>query len=175
MKPSIQQLEELNPIRLNDWNIRFIKFPEGVDPGDLTADDFNIRARGTGLPEMNISPIEINIRGLKVKVPGDGSVGGDLTVTVTESVDQKVINFLQRWREAAFNLETGERHNPKELKGQVILELLSPDLQTIRLFRLYGVWLTSYTLGELAGEPDAGIIEPSITLSYDYYEEQATG
>ena len=175
MKPSIQQLQELNPIRLNDWNIRIVKFPDGVDTGGLTPDDFNIRARSTGLPETNITPLEINVRGLKVKVPGDGTPNGEFSVTVVESVDQKVINFITNWRLAAFNPETGERKPPKELRGELMIELLDPSLKPIRRFRLFGVWPQTITYGELAGDPDAGAMEPSITFSFDYYKEEAVG
>jgi len=175
MKPTIQDLQELNPIRMNDWNIIFTKFPDGVDAGPLAPADFNLRARSTGLPETTISPMEVNIRGLRVRIPGDGTPNGEFNVTLVESVDQKVIDFLRNWRVAAFNPETGERKAPKELRGEMLITLLAPDLKPIRRFRLFSVWPSNVTLGELQGDPDAGPMEVTITFSFDWYKEEPVG
>jgi len=149
-------------------------------------DQVNLRAVSFEIPKRSGNSLEINIRGAKVKQPGDYDYSGQVTLTLAETENDILAhNLIREWREVIIETNTNSQHKKKEIEAIVHVSRLNRQnylatgdgsaggsaLNTS--WTLYGVFLEDYELGDLTDTGD--IIQPTITLSYDFFEELGAG
>jgi len=162
----------------NLWVIEFTKLPP-VLAGQFGRfqEELNVRAVSAEVPKRTGNSLEITIRGHKVKQPGDYDYSGTITLTLIDSDDSAPIHdFIRAWREYIIGTNTGFQYQKKMIEGIVTITRLNRQNQGGILpgtsWELKGVYLEDYELGELTETGD--IIQPTITLSYDYFAESDT-
>jgi len=162
----------------NLWTVEFDQVPAVLQANfGVFMSEINLRAISAEIPKRTGNSLEITIRGHKVKQPGDYDYSGQITLTLVESDDQgPVHDFIRAWREYIIGTNTGYQYKKKDIEGIVRLTRLnrqnSADSSWGTDWLLKGVFLEDYELGELTETGD--IVQPSITLSYDYFEEVDT-
>lgn len=149
------------------WNATFV-FPSGLtDVGDPS--DFNARCLSTEMPSMQGQSIDIQIRGHHIKQHGIYDSQHTLNLTFVETVDNKISNLFTKWRRICWKLITGAQMTSPEVKGQLILARLGPDLSEIWSTTIYGVFLEAYDPGGQLDGAQSAALNPSLTISYDYF------
>jgi hypothetical protein len=174
-RPSITDVRGLGDFMVSNlWVVEVIA-PTGV--AGLGFDKLNLRAVSFEIPKKSGNSLEINIRGAKVKQPGDYDYSGQVTLTLAETEkDQLAHNLIRGWREAIIETNTNAQMRKSDIECVVIIKRLNRQNQLAQgatSWKLWGVYLEDYELGELT---DAGdVIQPTITLSYDFFEELGYG
>lgn len=158
----------------NLWSVGFVRSPDALNNQGQFFDELNFRAVSAEVPKRTGNSLEITIRGHKVKQPGDYDYSGQITLTLVESdFDSPVHAFIRAWREAIIGTNTGYQAPKSEIETEVVLQRLNrqnqDNLNGATTWTLVGVYLEDYELGEMTETGD--IIQPSITLSYDYFYE----
>lgn len=171
-RPDINSLRQMGDMVTNiNWDLQIIKFPSGI-PNVLTSQDFNIRCESTDVPRSTGQSVEVNIRGLKKKQPGLYVPQGTLSMTMIESVDNKITRFIRNWREGCFNMKTGSQLEINQVQATVRLVRLNRQNREIYEYVIYGVYLEDSDPGGQLGNASADLIRPTLTLSYDYFDER---
>ena len=158
----------------NLWSVAFVRSPFALSNQGTFIDQLNFRAVSAEVPKRTGNSLEITIRGHKVKQPGDYDYSGQITLTLVESdANSPVHPFIRAWREAIIGTNTGYQAPKGEIETEVILTRLNRQngIQTAgaTTWTLVGAFLEDYELGEMTETGD--IIQPTITLSYDYFYE----
>ena len=174
-RPSLQNLRSLgNFTQVFRWVVEFEKLPAPLS--SYKGDGINFRAESTGLPKCNPNSVEIVIRGGKLKRPGMADYENTISLTLVETVDNYVSNFIREWRELCWETEngsTGITQNFEDIEGTLITTRLNNKDEPIWQYKLFGCFLET---GEPGGEPDASTAEPYkpiLTLSFDYFNDKA--
>lgn len=162
----------------NLWTVEFTKVPAAmVAQYNTVMKELNVRAVSAEVPKRTGNSLEITVRGHKVKQPGDYDYSGQITLTLVESdADAQVHDFIRSWREYIIGTNTGYQYQKDLIEGEVTLRRLNRQngviSKTGTSWILKGVFLEDYELGELTETGD--IVQPSVTLSYDYFFEEDT-
>lgn len=172
-RPTIENLRQVGDYQsLFRWNLIFSAKPSGV-PGLADTDALNFRCESTDLPKLSDSKMEINIRGHKVYQPGIHNYSGSITLNFAETVDSTIKKFIKAWRDAKWAVRTGQAAAPvSALKGVITLHQLNNQDVAVWEYKLHGVMIEDYELGQLDGQ-SSDIQRPSMTVSYDYFEDSA--
>lgn len=179
LRPTIQDVRSIgNPASTYRWGMAFIKLPVLGYLALALSNELNLRCTSTDVPKATGSSIPINIRGYKAKIPGDWNYTGSITLTFVESSGSPfgmtlspVSTFLQTWRNACWDADTGVQNKKSDADGIVLLTRLNSQDEPIWLYTLKGVFLEDYdpTGGMMGGESE--ILRPTATLSYDTFED----
>lgn len=168
-KPTIDALRGVGDFATTyQWNMRFAQVPAiGAYPD---SNDLNLRVQSVAIPIATNAPIEIALRGHKVRQPGILGYGPNLEFTSVETVDNLIANFLREWREACYQTRTGAQGAKADVSADV--EIIRLDRQDVEIwgYKLFGCFLEAYNFGTLQSEAST-VLQPSFTLSYDYFED----
>jgi hypothetical protein len=167
-RPTVNQIRGLGDFaHSNLWDIEIV----GIDfVTDLDRGDINFRAQNVELPKRTGASLEINIRGQKIKQPGDYDYSGTTTITLIETDDLKISGAISKWREAIIETGTNNMTAKSDIEVQVIMRRLNRQGKSTGTWVLHGCYLEDYELGDMS---DAGdLVYPTMTISYDYFEEQ---
>ena len=170
IKPSITDVIGLGDFMVSNlWSIS-ITGP-GVQYMTLSADALNLRAISFEIPKRSGNTLEVNIRGNKVKQPGDYEYGGEVTLVLAEDEATAAAHTtIKAWRDAIIELETNVQRKKEDVQVTVTVARLNRDGTYANLsWNLYQCFLVSYELGELNEE--GAIIQPTLVLSYDWFED----
>jgi len=159
----------------NLWAVEFVKIPEVMGAYSTFFQELNLRAISAEVPKRTGTSLEITIRGHKVKQPGDYDYSGQITLTLVESDHQSPVHdFIRSWREYIIGTNTGYQYPKSEIEAEIRLVRLNRQNSMSEskgtTWVLKGVFLEDYELGEMTETGD--IIQPSITLSYDFFWEE---
>lgn len=172
-RPSIDQIRSIgNVTQLFRWNLQIAAFPSAIT-APPTTEALNLRCESVELPKLTNQPVEVNIRGHKVKQPGIGQYAGTLQMTFIETVDNVVHNFLRQWREACWQTKTGISRPKTELEAIILIHRLNQQDEPIWEYKLIGAFLEDYDAGGTLDGTSTESLRPVFTLSYDYFEDQA--
>ena len=151
----------------NLWDIEIVAGFMGGAP-------INIRAVSFELPKRTGASLEVNIRGHKIKQPGDYEYSNETTLTLSEDEGTHLSHaMIKTWRDAIIELETNNQMTKELVTAEILVRRLNRDGSPSGLsWRLHQCYLESYELGELNEE--GAIIQPTITLSYDWFEDFLT-
>ena len=175
-RPSITDVRGLGDFMVSNLWVVEVTAPSAT--GDIGFSKLNMHAVSFEIPKRSGNSLEINIRGAKVKQPGDYDYSGQVTLTLAETEkDTNAHNLIAGWREAIIETNTNRQKRKEEVECIVLIKRLNRQnmlTSTVTTqWKLWGVYLEDYELGELT---DAGdVIQPTLTLSYDFFEELGAG
>ena len=167
-RPTIEDIRGLGDFMVSNlWEV------EITNPAAVGADfaGINFRAVSFEVPKRSGNSLEVNIRGQKIKQPGDYEYSGQVTLTLAETEqDAGIHNLIRVWREAIIETNTNSQLRKSDIESLATITRL--DRRGIPLpgeakWVLVGVYLEDYELGDLNEAGD--VIQPTITLSYDYF------
>ncbi len=170
-RPDIEQIRQTGDFpTMYQWNFIMSKFPQvGTYPDK---EELNKRCLTAELPKKTGQTIEVQVRGHKVRQPGIYNPVGTLTITFVETVDMMVANYFREWREACWETRTGVQQSRENCEAVIALQQLNRQDEAIWQYVLTGCFLEDYdpTGGQWDGASPE-VLRPSITLSYDYFED----
>jgi len=174
-RPTLLQVRTLGDIMVSNlWDVA-ISAPTIIkDHSSAFTGDVNFRAISAEIPKRTGTSLDITIRGHKIKQPGDYDYSGTITLTLLESdTNSPVHNFIRNWREQIIGTNTGYQGKKADIEAIVTLTRLNRQNGISNVpgttWTLYGVYLEDYELGDLNETGD--IIQPALTLSYDYFTD----
>lgn len=172
MRPTIDQIRGLGDFAtLVNWDLQFVSLPSGISAG---SQDLNLRCESTDVPKSTGQSTQIQIRGLPpVKQPGLYIPSGTIALVFNETVDNTVSKLITQWREMCYEMKTGKQKKKSEVEAQIRLVRMDRQDKEIYEYMLYGAFLEDYDTGGQLGAASADVVKPSLTLSYDYFEEKA--
>ena len=169
-RPTIEDIRGLGDFMVSNlWEVIIDNpFAVNADFGGL-----NFRAVSFEIPKRSGNSLEVNIRGQKIKQPGDYDYSGQVTLTLAETEDDAAVHALIReWREAIIATETNYQLKKSDIETTATIFRLNRQNEPMTNaggWELIGVYLEDYELGDLNEE--GAVINPTITLSYDYFRE----
>jgi len=175
MRPTIDDIRNISDFAtMYQWNLIFTTFPAGltVKPD---SDALNIRCISSDIPKLTNQPIEINIRGHKVKQAGIHNYSGTITLTFVETVDNNISTFLHDWRELMWLTKEGSQATKKNCEAGITIQRLDRNNTPIWQYDLVGCQLEDYdpTGGALSGDGN-DVLKPTMTIGFDYFEDYPT-
>ena len=169
---TIDQLREIGDLAsVYRWNLSIAKFPSGSTSWP-SSDDLDVRCETTTIPKLTGTSIETNIRGHKIKSPGIYNYDNVLTLTFIETVDNKIQEFINTWKELCWETKTGKAKPKKDIEAIIHLKRLDNEDNEIYLYELIGSFYEDSDGGTLDGST-SDVIKPSLTISYDYFKESS--
>lgn len=167
LKPDINQLRSLgHHATTYDWGIQFISLPSLIT-GFNTA-DLNTRCKSTQVPSRKIQPIEIMLRGHRVFQHGIVDYGNQLPLTLYETKDNKVSDFLEAYMDLQWT-PIGGIQTPKSLnQSSFLLTLLDSEQKARKYYTIIGAWLEDYSTVDLQSE-NSEIIQYNCNFRFDYF------
>lgn len=168
LKPTIDQLRGLGHHQTTyDWGIQFISIPSLVT--GFTTSDLNTRCTSSTLPAMTIDEIPLQLRGHKAFQHGIASYGNKLTLTLFETMDSKVQDFLAAYMNMQWMPITGVQ-TPKSLNQcAFLLTLLDSEHNPTRYFTVIGAWLQGYQPSGNLQSGSSEVLSWSCDFTFDYF------
>ena len=172
MRPTFNQIRELGDFATTvNWYLQFTEIPEGFNKADF--DELNVRCISTAVPKREGQMSEVQIRGLApVHQPGLYLPETSWTCQVVETVDNKVTNLFTKLVEINYEQGTGKAKPKKDCQCKIRIVRLNRQDEEIYEYELIGAYLTSYETGADLQNSEAGIIQPSLTFTFDDFTEK---
>lgn len=168
-KPTIENLRNIGDfLQSIRWDL---EFPTGIPGNGTSSENLNIRCSSSTIPHANNEKLSVNIRGHQVHTPGTTTYDGSITITTSETTDMAIHKAILEWKKLVWESKTGKTKNKVDLSCQVNLYRLDHQDNRVWKYSLYGCFIVEDDKGELSS--DNAVVSPTITLSYDYYEETA--
>lgn len=167
LKPTIDNLRDLgHHATTYDWGIQFISLPSLIT--GFTTADLNTRCFSTQIPRRQINTIPIELRGHRIFQHGTIDYGNTLNISLYETVDNKVSDFLDAYMSIQWTPISGVQV-PKSLnQSSFLLTLLDSEQNARKYYTIVGAWLQSYNEIELQSG-DSGIISFQTIWQFDYF------
>lgn len=156
---------------LYQWDFIFAKPPNLGSYPDTRA--LNFRCVSAELPVMQGQSIDIFVRGHHIRQHGIYDYTHNMTFMFVETLDNVISNFLRTWREACWEVETGNQGLKQDVEATVILHRLDNQKAPIWKYEVFGCFIESYDPGGQLDAQNSDAVRPSITISYDYFKDEA--
>lgn len=169
LKSTIEEIRSLGHHQTTyDWGIQFISLPQMLKTG-FTSADLNTRCTTSSIPSKSIEEIPINLRGHKVFQHGIISYGNTLSLTLYETVDSKVQDFLNACMNMQWTPITGTQV-PKSLNQcSFLLTLLDSEHNPTFNYTIIGAWLKSYEAAGGLQSASSEVLSWNTTWQFDYW------
>lgn len=124
-------------------------------------------------PSFSQQPIEVRMGNTVVKTAGTPTFNNG-TLRLHDWVGIETYNVLYAWQAKSFNIKTGRVGLAKDYKKTAFLIEYTTDFANIvRVWKLYGVWITDLTRdGSWNNADNASEMRISCSLAYDWAEPQ---
>lgn len=167
LRPDINTFRDLgHHATTYDWGIQFLSIPGAIT--GFTSADLNTRCTSTQVPGRTIDAIQLMLRGHRIFQHGIVNYGNTLPLTLYETVDSKVSNFLEAYMDLQWT-PVGGVQVPKSLnQSQFLLTLLDSENKARKHYTILGAWLQGYQPVELQSEGSTVIVYQS-TWQFDYF------
>ena len=167
LRPDIATVRDLGHHQsLYDWGIQFYNLPSIIT--GFTSADLNTRCQSSTIPTTSIQEIEINLRGHKVYQHGIVNYGNTLDLTLYETEDSKVQDFLRAYMNMQWTPITGSQV-PKSLNQCCfILTLLNSENQPTFSYNIIGAWLKGYEASGSLGS-NSEVLSRNCHFQFDYW------
>lgn len=168
LKPTISELRALGHHQTTyDWGIQFLSLPSLIT--NFSNSDLNTRCQSATLPSMTIEEISIDLRGHKAFQQGIGNYGNTLEITLYETIDSKVQEFLNAYMNMQWMTVTGVQ-TPKTLnQSSFLLTLLNSEHNATRYYTIIGAWLKGYSPSGNLQSSASDILTWNTTWQFDYF------
>lgn len=88
-------------------------------------------------------------------------------LTLKDFCDMGVANAVIKWRRQVYNPETGSIGLARDYKKNADLTLMSPNQNSVRIWKLYGVWPIRVSYGDGLTMGTSGVVLIKVSLRYD--------
>lgn len=168
LKPTIEQLRGLGHHQTTyDWGIQFLTIPSIIS--GFSNSDLNTRCTSSSLPSMTIDEIPIQMRGHQAFQHGIAKYGNTLDITLYETMDSKVQDFLAAYMNMQWAPITGIQ-TPKSLNQcSFLLTLLDSEQNPTRYFTIIGAWLKGYDPSGGLQSGSSDILSFNCHFQFDYF------
>ena len=157
---------------LYQWDVNVLQFPALGKYGYPSSDAVNFRCVSAELPMMSNQGIEIQVRGHHIRQHGIWDYTHSLSLQFVETLDNSISLMLASWREACWETDTGNQGTKQEVEATFMMARLDNQKTPIWQYILYGCLLDSYDPGGMLDAANSDAVRPSMTLSYDFFEDQ---
>lgn len=171
IRPTINQVRGLTDFATSyQWYVTIQRAQGAAFP---TANEVNLRCISSEVPILNDQPLETSIRGHKVWQPGIHNYTQSITLTLAESIDMKINQWIHDWREACWQSRTGVHKTKDEVEATITLVRLNRQDKPIWNYHLIGCFLSEYTQDTLGTEN--ALFRPTMKIHYDFFVDKAGG
>lgn len=117
------------------------------------------------MPTKTVNNMDINIRGLRAKVPGMVDSSHSVQLQFLDDTELTVTKVFNELSDKIFNQSTGDQFPKRAIKSDIDIIRMTADWEEVTvIYHLYDAWLESMEPGTLDNQ--SGIITYSITLCY---------
>lgn len=165
-RTSLQNVQSFKDV-LQTWNWD-VFFP--TIPGAADTRPFSYKMISTTIPGGGIDQVGLEAHGVKLNFAGRRTWTGTWEVTVVESRDFSTRGLLVGWKEFArsWKNNSGSYKEDYAVTGELVLyDDLPKEVGNIWL---KGMW--PMTVGDATLDNTSGIVQYSVTFSYDYTEDK---
>lgn len=168
LRPSLEEFRQLGQhMTTYNWGIQFLGLPSALT--GFSSADLNTRARSTTLPSRSIEPIELRLRGHKAFQPGMVNYGNTLSITLYETIDTKVQDFLNAYTDLLWTPVIGTSVPKLSNQCSFLLTLLDSEDKAVKYYTIIGAWLQDFKpSGDLQSDSST-VLEYNAIFQYDYY------
>ena len=140
--------------------------------GDSELASFMIK--GAQIPGDTIGLITVNYRGRQVKLAGNRTFE-DMTFTIINDENFKIRTAMEKWMNG-INSHVGNTGSsvPTDYMTDMIIQQLNQNDEVIKTYYLRGAFPVSITPIDLSFDTVDAIEEFSVTLAYQYWDNDAT-
>ena len=118
------------------------------------------------LPSVENNPQTIEYGNTYIKVKGK-TRWNDITITCY-AFENITMNEMWNYLNTAHQIiGDGKDKYADQYKGDIQLQLLSPQEEVVTTFKLVGAFIASTNFGQM-GWPNEEIVQPELTIAYDY-------
>jgi len=168
IRPSIEQIRQLGDVALTfRWHISMPSTPLVMKDIFERGQSLNLRATSTSKPKITDQKVTVDVRGSQVHQPAKHEYSKSIQLKCYETVDSKMADLIRQWIHWSTNY--GKTYPKLDLECKILLTELDNSDKARYHYMLVGVFLEDYDFGE--GSSDNGVVQPSLTLSYDYFLE----
>ena len=152
------------------WNFDLIfdKLPTGMS-GDTRA--LTIRCQSTSLPGVTHNQVEVALQGITLRYRGRKTYGGTFDVVFAENVDWSTYEIFRNWNKLMLSWQNNTGSSSAVYKVPVTIVTYNDAGEVVKEISVRGVWPQSVQDISLEGSDD-GYVQPNITFSYDYVDEE---
>ena len=151
------------------WDVSFSRTPGGL----AVPNNFNFQCLSTDIPKTDAGQtVDVWIRGNRVRQPGIYKSTDTIEMAFAETVDNAISELIRSWRELCWETNTNVQGNRSDVEADILLTRLNRQNEEIWSYKLIGCFLEDYDPagGQLDGE-NTEILRPTLTVSYDYFED----
>ena len=124
------------------------------------------------VPSFQQAPIEIRIGNTSVKTAGTPTFA-DTTISLHDFVGIETYNVLYAWQAQSFSIKTGRVGLASDYKKTAYMLEYSTDFsKVLRVWKLYGVWVTQLRKDGFDTSSSANEVKIQCSLSYDWAEPE---
>lgn len=165
-KTSIQDLRSLgDPLQTYNWDLILPRMP-----GTADTKPFTFKVMTTSIPGMMLESVPVALHGFELRYAGRQNFSHQLPVTLIENRDASTRDMLVKWNRTARDWisNTGTYKDVYSVTAQLVLYDDLP--QIVRTINIYGCWPETIDDAAVDGQA-SGIVQISMTLSYDFHED----
>jgi len=168
LKPTIEDIRSLGHHQTTyDWGIQFINIPQMLS--GFTSADLNTRCTTADIPSRSMDEIPIQLRGHKVFQHGIVSYKNKLNMTLYETMDSKVQDFLAAYMNMQWTPITGTQV-PKSLNQcSFLLTLLDSEHNPTYYYTIIGAWLQDFSPAGGLQSTSSDVLTWNCTWTFDYF------
>ena len=155
--------------RANQFRVT-ITPPPGIAIGlDVRRTSFLVK--GSSLPAMTMTPIEVPFRGRKIYIAGDREFADEWTTTFINDTDFMIRNAMERWQNGINDLanNTGVIA-PADYQTDLNVEQLDRDDTVLKSYVFKSAWPTVIAAITLDTAEVTAIEEFEVTWRYQHFE-----
>lgn len=168
-KPTIGNLRSLPDfLQTTRWDMQVASNVAGMP--DIQG--VNVRCQSSSIPTLNGKSNVIAIRGQKVKQTGQYDYDMKIQLTMVETIDMFVSDWMKQWRELCWETGNGKQHYKKDVTADIVLYRLDGMDVQVWQYTLFGCFMEEYDGGETMDGEEGKVVQPKITLGYDYFEDK---
>ena len=145
-------------------------FPDPIAIENDVKDKSRFLVKAAQLPASNITPIEVNFRGRKLKIAGDRTFD-TWTVTVINDVDFSIRSAMEKWMDFINSMEdaTGAQ-DPALYQPDAYVHQLDRDGSTLRSYKFHDIFPTNISAIDLSYETVDTVEEFTVEFQVQWWE-----
>lgn len=168
-RTSLQNVQSVKDV-LQTWNWD-VFFPS--IPGVADTRPFSYKMLSTSIPGFQVEQVPLEVHGVKLNFAGRRVWQGTWEATVVETRDASTRSLLVNWAEyqRSWKQNTGTYKQDYAVTAELVLyDDLPKEVSNILLIGAFPI-----QVGDANLDSQSGIVQYSVTFSYDYTEDRPMG